>query len=49
MKYRFGDQREDSAARAAKIRSLFHGGTIAAHTDYCIDQAVWTETELLGA
>ena len=45
MKYTFGD-RSDSGARAAQIRTLFHGGTIAAHTEVCIDNGLWTDSEL---
>lgn len=45
MKYTFGD-RGNSDARAAQIRALFHGGTIAAHTEVCIDNNLWTESEL---
>ncbi len=47
MKYSFGEI-QDSGARATKIRTLFHGGTIAAHAEVCIDRGVWTETELRG-
>jgi hypothetical protein len=47
MKYTFGDS-GDSGGRAARIRELFHGGTIAAHTEICIDNDVWTDSELRG-
>ena len=48
MKYQFGDGGDGGKARASKIRALFHGGTIAAHTEACIDHDVWTKTELRG-
>lgn len=46
MKYQFGDGGESSAARANKIRALFHGGTLTAHTEICIDAGLWTDSEL---
>lgn len=49
MKPEFGEDARprDKKKRAAIIRSLFISGrTIAAHTEYCIDAALWTKLEL---
>lgn len=48
MNYQFGDRSEESS-RAQKIRALFTAGTtIQEHTEVCIRQDVWTQSELLG-
>lgn len=47
MKYQFGD-RSDDQSRAARIRQLFTGSTIKDHTEYCIEQGVWTDSEIRG-
>jgi hypothetical protein len=47
--YKFGDDRDDAASRAATIRSLFViGSTIEEHTEKCIREKVWSDTELLA-
>jgi hypothetical protein len=48
MNYEFGD-RSDAKSRAAKIRALFtKGSTIQEHAEFCIQQGVWTTSELRG-
>jgi hypothetical protein len=48
MTYQFGD-RSDEKSRAAIIRSLFVvGSTIQEHAERCIENGVWTESELRG-
>jgi hypothetical protein len=48
MKYQFGD-RSDDKSRASVIRSLFVvGSTIQEHTERCIENGAWTESELRG-
>jgi hypothetical protein len=49
MKPKFGDNAYagDYSARAERIRELFVAGTtVAAHTEYCIDQELWTAAEM---
>jgi hypothetical protein len=46
MKYSFGDV-SDQKSRASKIRALFVvGSTIQEHTEHCIANGVWTDSEL---
>lgn len=45
----FGEKPEDRSTRAAKIRALFHGGTIESHTDICFRAQIWTEAENAAA
>jgi hypothetical protein len=48
MNYEFGD-RSDDKSRATKIRELFiAGSTIQEHAEYCIQQGIWTDSELRG-
>jgi len=48
MKYEFGDRSEDKP-RAALIRSLFVvGSTIQEHAERCVQEGVWTDSELRG-
>lgn len=48
MNYEFGD-RSDAKSRAAKIRELFVAGTtIHEHAEFCIEQGVWTDSEIRG-
>ena len=48
MKYQFGD-RTDERSRAQVIRALFTvGSTIQEHTEHCINEGVWSDSELRG-
>ena len=48
MNYQFGD-RTSPESRAKLIRSLFvAGSTIQEHTEHCIEQKVWTKSEIRG-
>jgi hypothetical protein len=48
MNYQFGD-RTSPESRATQIRSLFvAGSTIQEHTEHCIEQKVWTKSEIRG-
>lgn len=48
-KPQFGDDRPDKDTRAVKIRALFVAGrTVAAHSEYCIDNGLWTDVEIRG-
>ena len=48
MNYQFGD-RTSPESRARRIRSLFVAGfTIQEHAEHCIQQSVWTKSEIRG-
>jgi hypothetical protein len=48
VNYQFGD-RTSPESRARQIRSLFvAGSTIQEHTEHCIQQKVWTQSEIRG-
>ena len=48
MNYEFGD-RSDEKARARKIRELYlPGSTINETASRCVQNGVWTDSELLG-
>jgi hypothetical protein len=48
MRCQFGDH-TDAKSRAQIIRALFVvGSTIQAHTEHCIDEGVWSDSELRG-
>jgi hypothetical protein len=45
----FGEKPDPKDTRAAKIRALFHGGTIQATTDDCFRAGLWNKAEISAA